>query len=209
MADDPLAEELRQRYLPYVSIGREPGGSAPYVDLDTEQGIEVLLRHFREQGARKTALIVGSARRHAHLGALAAYERFCATTGQMPMIALVDEQEGEQGGYDHTLRLLAEHPELDAVCATVDAFATGCLRALTESGRRVPNDVLLATRYDGLRARLADPPLTSLDLHLDDVAAAAVDLLLVTLQNPDAPATGRSVAPVTLVARESTNRTRR
>lgn len=203
-ADDALAEELRLRYLPFVTIGRQPGGTAPCIDLDARAGTTILLEHLRAQGARSIALVVGSSLRHSHLGTLASYRDFCEMTGQLPMISEADERLGERGGYDETARLLQEHPELDAVCVTVDAFATGALAALTEAGRRVGDQVLVATRYDGLRAKLAQPPLTALDLHLAAVSAEAVDLLLEQLHNPHAVPSSRCAPTATLVPRAST-----
>ncbi|MFS2053077.1 substrate-binding domain-containing protein, partial [Variovorax sp. CT11-76] len=38
-------------------------------------------------------------------------------------------------------------------------------------------DVMVATRYDGLRARTSVPPLTAVDLHLEEVAQQAIALL--------------------------------
>ncbi|MGQ3296494.1 MAG: substrate-binding domain-containing protein, partial [Shinella sp.] len=67
--------------------------------------------------------------------------------------------------------------------------------------RKVPHDLRLATPYDGMRAKLATPPLTAVDLHLDQVAAAAVDLLLARLGQLDpAPC---AVSPPCLVLRTS------
>ena len=59
----------------------------------------------------------------------------------------------------------------------VDAFATGAVAAIVESGRRIPDDVMVATRYDGVRARTSVPPLTAVDLHLEEVSQQAIALL--------------------------------
>jgi DNA-binding LacI/PurR family transcriptional regulator len=64
----------------------------------------------------------------------------------------------------------------------VFAFAVGAVRAVQSLGRRVPDDVLVATRYDGVRARTCDPPLTAVELHLEATAHAAVELLLEQLR---------------------------
>ena len=71
-----------------------------------------------------------------------------------------------------------------------------------ESGRAVPGDVRVATRYDGIRARTSEPPLTAVDLHLDETAAAAVELLLRVLSGEDTPASADVALPV-LVPRAS------
>ena len=60
----------------------------------------------------------------------------------------------------------------------VDAFATGAVQAAADLGRNIPRDLRIATRYDGLRARESRPQLTAVNLHLPEIAAIAVNLLL-------------------------------
>jgi DNA-binding LacI/PurR family transcriptional regulator len=83
----------------------------------------------------------------------------------------------------------------------VDAFATGVLAAAQSLGRAIPTDLRVATRYDGMRARLATPSLTAVDLHLDQVAEAAVELLIATMEHrvPSRAA----ISPPGLVVRNS------
>lgn len=75
----------------------------------------------------------------------------------------VEESLGEAGGFDACARLLTQYPDTDALCVPVDAFAVGALAAVQQAGLRVPQDVMIATRYDGLRARTAEPALTAVD----------------------------------------------
>ncbi|MGW1290998.1 substrate-binding domain-containing protein, partial [Streptomyces sp. NPDC002586] len=103
-----------------------------------------------------------------------------------PIVATAPEDGGEEAGYDTCAALLAEHPGIDALCVLVDAFAVGAVRAARETGRRIPDDVMVVTRYDGLRARTCEPPLTAVDLGLERAAADAVELLLARLGAPPA-----------------------
>ncbi|GAA3137600.1 LacI family DNA-binding transcriptional regulator [Streptomyces echinatus] len=179
-ADDAAVAQLRERGLPYVTLGRPtaPDDDAPYVDLHGGRVVELLLDHLRAQGARRPALVVGAGTRHSSVDARAAYERAAAAHGWTPVVACAPEDGGEQAGYDRCAALLTEHPGVDALCVLVDAFAVGAVRALRDAGRRVPDDVMVVTRYDGLRARTCEPPLTAVDLRLDRAAADAVELLL-------------------------------
>ncbi|MGW0429328.1 LacI family DNA-binding transcriptional regulator [Streptomyces sp. NPDC002990] len=181
---DAAAAHLRERGLPYVALGRpvSPEESAPYVDLRGRLVAELLLGHLREQGAARPALLIGSGARHSSVDARAAYERLAEEYGWEPIVVTAPESGGEQAGYERCAALLAEHPGIDAVCALVDAFAVGAVRAIRDSGRSVPQDVMVVTRYDGLRARTCEPPLTAVDLHLDRAAADAVELLLARLR---------------------------
>lgn len=190
--DDPAVATLRERGLPYVALGRSmtPEADVPYVDLRGGLVAELLLAHLREQGARQPALIIGSGSRHSSVDARAAYERVAEEYGWAPILATAPESGGEQAGYERCAALLAEHPEIDAICALVDVFAVGAVRAVRDSGRSIPDDVMVVTRYDGLRARTCEPPLTAVDLHLDRAAAEAVELLLGRLAGAPATSAG-------------------
>ncbi|KJY29328.1 LacI family transcriptional regulator [Streptomyces sp. NRRL S-444] len=207
--NDPAAALLRERGLPYVALGRpvSPDEEAPYVDLHGGLVAEMLLAHLHAQGATQPALIIGSGERHSSVDARETYERIAAEYGWAPVVATAPEAGGEQAGYERCAALLAEHPGIDAVCALVDAFAVGAVRAIRDSGRAVPDDVMVVTRYDGLRARTCDPLLTAVDLHLDRAAADAVELLLGRLQGGEAATVGVAAPPAPrLVVRASSLR---
>jgi len=210
--DDAAVAQLRGRGLPYVTLGRPaPGDDAPYVDLHGGRVAEVLLDHLREQGARHPALLVGAGARHSAVDARAAYLRAAEEHGWTPAVATAPEEGGEQAGYDACAALLDAHPEVDALCALVDAFAVGAIRAVRDRGRRVPEDIMLVTRYDGLRARTCEPPLTAVDLQLERAAGEAVELLLSRLSagGDEAAATGpQSPWEPRVIARASSLRVR-
>jgi len=206
-ARDVHVEQMRKRGVPVVSIGRQAGTRTPvpYVDLRSTFTTRLLLDHLREQGARRIALLVGSERRTSYVEGEAAYRAFAEEHRMEPIVAFADEGLGEAGGLAATRELLARAPKLDGLCVPVDAFAVGALEALREAGRRVPQDVVVATRYDGMRARTSKPALTAVDLHLGEVGERAIELLLEHLRGD----TGRqAVQPVepTLVVRRSSQR---
>jgi DNA-binding LacI/PurR family transcriptional regulator len=198
---DPALRHFAAQNIPVVCIGLAPGGGEVAVDLQSGATAILLLEHLREQGARHIALMVGSSARTSYLQTWESYRGFCAAVGMVELGIRIDEAGGEQAGYTACHALLAAHPEVDGICALVDAFAVGALRAVLESGRRVPEDVRLVTRYDGLRARGTTPPLTAVDLHLDAVAAAAIEVMLDLLEGR--PPRQPTLTPPTLVPRPS------
>lgn len=204
-ASDPQIAAFVARGLPVVSIGKPPVASVPFVDLRSAATTRQLLDHLRARGARRIALVTGAQRRTAYLEAVTAYEAFAARHRMTPIVKRIDEGEGEEGGRAAARELLLESPSIDAICVPVDALAAGVVQALVAQGRRVPQDVMVATRYDGIRARTSEPPLTALDLHLEAVATLAVDMLLGRLRG-DAIEPRAEVRPADLVARASTAR---
>ncbi|MDD2056876.1 substrate-binding domain-containing protein [Pseudomonas sp. GD03860] len=204
VANDPHVARLRKRGVKLVSIGRQPEAQAalPYIDMHGEIAGRLLLEHLREQGAKRVGLLIGGQSRHSYLDMEAAYRAYCEANELAPAIVRADEGGGEAAGAAACLQLLDAHPDMDGLCVPVDAFATGAVRALLERGLRVPEDVKVVTRYDGLRARESTPPLTALNMHLEEVAALAIELLFEQIN--DAGQRQRIDAPLaTLVVRES------
>jgi DNA-binding LacI/PurR family transcriptional regulator len=178
LEDDAEIALLQSRGVPVVCIGRQPGHSTPpFVDLRPYEVAHVLLAHLYEQSARRIALIVGAQARYTHLETERAYQDFARAQRMDAIVRPVDEAGGEAAGYATALELLSSHPELDALFVSVDVFAAGASKAVAALGRAVPRDIKLATRYDGIHAREANPPLTAVNLHLDDVAQLGVELL--------------------------------
>ena len=184
---DPAIRRLRQRGFEVVTIGRVPGAddAPPHVDPRGAEGCRLLLEHLSQQGARRIGLILGRGHRHSTVEFEETYTRWTKAHRRPTLIVTADEWGGEQAGREAAVRLLTEHPEVDAICAPVDAFAVGALDALAEAGRRVPEDVMVVTRYNGVRARMSNPPLTALDHHLYELGALAVNLLLDRLSGRD------------------------
>lgn len=227
--DDPLAEALRDRGIPYVTIDGpgvvepdsgavEPGPGAEAnaaeskwsVDLHHRATAGLLLDHLIDRGASQPALLVSSALRGAQAAAREVYSGTAETQGFTALIAEADETSGEDGAYAAVQQLLTDHPDIDAVLAPIDTFATGAVRAAQDAGRTVGDDLLIATRYDGLRARTSTPPLTAVDLGLEAISSAAVEMLVAVLDgnamDTAAQATSGQAASArpTLVVREST-----
>ena len=199
--DDPVLGFFSDRGVNVVSIGRAPGrDDLPFVDLQSGATAHLLLDHLFAGGDR-VGLITGQQRRNSYIEMETAYGQRIGQAGLTPLAIRIDERGGEHAAAEAAEKLLRSDPSITALCVPVDAFATGVLEAARIVGRRVPEDLRLATRYDGVRAKLATPPLTAVDLHLDQVAAAAVDLLLTHLGYGS---TGlQTIAPPALVPRPS------
>lgn len=177
--DDAEVALLRQRGVAVVSIGRHPGDvTIPYVDIRSGDVAELMLGHLHTPGTRRIALVVGSQRRNSYMEMEQAYLGFVAGKGMAPTVVHLDERDGEVIAYEFARRFLRDNPDIDAICAPVDVFAVGISRAAAELGRRIPEDLRILTRHDGLRARGCSPPLTAFNLHLDQLAILGVELLL-------------------------------
>lgn len=106
----------------------------------------------------------------------------------------------------HACELLIDrHPQVDAIFCGSDRIATGVSETLLRLGRTASEDVTVVG-YDNweLFAAECSPPLSTVDLDLEQLGATAVGHLLAALDGRKASGTLRR--PGRLVVRESTGR---
>lgn len=74
--------------------------------------------------------------------------------------------------------LLEEHPDITAIVAQGDMIAIGVYEALKQAGKRIPEDISVASFDDIEFARYINPQLTSVDTKLNMRSKFAFDYLL-------------------------------
>ena len=95
-------------------------------------------------------------------------------------------------------RALAGNPDVTAVFAANDDMAIGLIRALTEAGRRVPEEVSVVGFDDIPIAAYVTPPLTTVPQPFDAVARQGLALLVHTIEKPQETPTPTGDQPVGL-----------
>jgi len=101
-------------------------------------------------------------------------------------------------------RELAAAGGVTAVFAANDDMAVGLVRALTEAGLRVPDDVSVVGFDDIPVSAYVTPPLTTVRQPFDAVAQEGLRLLVQAIEKPDAEPASAGDPPVELVVRAST-----
>lgn len=203
--NDPVLTRLIRAGIPTVCIGKPSGAEIPYVDLDYPAIAEMLIAHLLEAGATRFPLIVGASARPSNLAFKARYRAAAGRTGMPDTILEVPEAQAEAGAAAAVRGLIASGQAFDGVLVPTDAMATGVMQALRDHGLSVPGQVRVVTRYDGVRAQTESPPLTSVDLKLEAVAALATQRLVEIVTGTHSSAPVSCPAP-TLIVRGSTMR---
>jgi|GEM_PF-1850359 len=88
------------------------------------------------------------------------------------------------------------------ICAT-DEIMYGVMAALRESGRMIPQDVSIVSIGNTNLSRFANPPVTGVDLNLEQHLDEAFGMLFHNLEHPDQLEMLRTVKPL-LIVRQST-----
>jgi DNA-binding LacI/PurR family transcriptional regulator len=98
--------------------------------------------------------------------------------------------------------LLRRMPHVDAVFAASDVMAAAAVQTLRRTGRRVPEDVAVIGFDDAPIARRTSPALTTVRQPVEEFAALATRLLLLSMTSADT-VRNDPVLPTELVVRES------
>lgn len=87
------------------------------------------------------------------------------------------EESSLQGGYDITMRIFREHPDIQGIIYTIDLVAVGGVRAAHDQGILVPDQLALIGIDNSIYGEICMPKLTTLDNKLQDLSESAATIL--------------------------------
>ncbi len=160
----------------FLSMSAQPGINV--VAVDNRSGSRQATRHLLDKGRRKIGIITGPM---AWWEARERYAGWLSTLKEAGLSApdarVVESYWSAAGGERGMQQLLRQAPDLDGVCAGSDQIALGALRAIHESGRRVPEDLAIIGFDNMPESAYFWPPLTTVYQKLTHVGRTAVQQL--------------------------------
>lgn len=187
--------------VPVVAVADEasvPQGMIS-VSLDQVAGARMAVRHLAELGHKEVAHISGPLDWADARGRLDGWKLECAELGVNP-VPLIQGDWSADRGYDIGVTL-AKAGTPTAVFAANDMIALGLVRAFSEAGLRVPQDVSVVGVDDVPGSSNFLPPLTTVHHHFATLGGAIIESLLAAM---DGGAGANAVIEPQLVVRSST-----
>lgn len=109
-----------------------------------------------------------------------------------------------KAGYEAIKNFLANSKNIPtAFFVGTDTLATGVLKALNENNIKVPQDVSIIGFNDLIASQYTIPPLSTVSVHMDNLASASVDLILEKISKARSYCK-KVIIPSELITREST-----
>jgi DNA-binding LacI/PurR family transcriptional regulator len=180
-----------------------PGQPGVSIGCDNLQGGRLVGEHLMALGRREIAFLGDASTHYPEF-----FDRFrgcdaaLQTEGEgLDRSRQVNAESSEEAGYAAASELLARGVPFDAVFAASDLIAIGAMRALAESGVRVPDDVAVAGFDDIPMARFCQPALTTVFQDTTRAGQLLVDSLIGLVGNQPVEST---TLPTSLVVRRST-----
>ena len=182
----------------------------PTVAIDNQAAARDATRHLLDSGRRRIAA-VGAHPETNDVGVAAdrleGYRSAHLEAGRKAVAKLVVPTQGwgRSAGYAAVAEVIRRGTRFDALFCLNDTLAVGAVRAVLESGLRVPEDVAVVGWDDVEEVAFTTPPLTSVSPDKAGIAEAAVDELIAQIGG--APRTDKQVdCGYELVVRASSTR---
>lgn len=197
------AEQVRHitARIPTVNTDGSSSMGDSMVGVDQDLAAVLATRHLLDLGHKTVWHVAGPADWSDAASRLNSWRRTLKEAGREVPPELHGDWSPESG-YRNGL-ILARMPEVTAILVASDEMAFGVLRALTELGRRIPEDVSVVGIDDIDLAAFSNPPLTTIRQSFEDTGRRAVHRLVSQIAHPEEAIAPDLVAP-TLVIRSST-----
>ncbi|WP_179851281.1 LacI family DNA-binding transcriptional regulator [Streptomyces sp. TLI_55] len=184
-----------------VVADSDAGDRYTVVDTDQAGGSRTAVEHLLGLGHHTVWHLAGPEDSYAAQRRSDAWQATLTAAGR-PVPPLVRGDWSAESGYRAGLELAAQQ-DCTAVFTANDQMALGLLRALHESGRRVPEDVSVIGFDDIAEASSFLPPLTTVHQDFAEVGRLCVQAVLRKLRHDDTPH-GTTLVPTRLIIRQST-----
>ena len=174
--------ELAHSSIPVVTIDHCFEG-IPYVASDNVSGMRQLLRYIYRQGHRRVAYLYGESSTVTDTR-LAAFRETAAELGLTvpPEYLACCEYTHPSQVYNATAAMLALEAPPTCIMVCDDYSATGAMRAASEAGVRIPDDLSL-TGFDGIEQMQAfHPRLTTVYQDAPRIGREAARLLIALVE---------------------------
>lgn len=202
---DKLVEEHR----PVVLMDRYFKDSyVPYILVDNYEGVKKGMQHLFDRGFRNIAYITVDLDQVQMLERERGY-RDCLLENNIylkeSLILKLEYKLKGDGPVTEIGSFLDEHPEIDAVFFATNYIGIYGLESLRKKGKRIPGDIGVVCFDDHDIFKLFSPPITILQQPIEEVARAAIQLLIKQIEHIECSPEDRQVfLKSRLIIREST-----
>nr|HET6902173.1 LacI family DNA-binding transcriptional regulator [Ktedonobacteraceae bacterium] len=203
-ATEARTQALIHSAIPTAFIDRMAQGShATYIKSDNLDGARQATEHLLSLGHRRIALLTGLTTDLAGLERLLGYQQALGLASIAPDPGLIRQSGWDiDEAYEAAKALLAERRDFTAIVAGSDFMAIGILRALTEQGLRVPEDISLVGFDDIDFCQYTVPLLTTVRQDRAAMGRGAVQKLVAMIEGTEE--VPPLILPTQLIVRKST-----
>jgi len=181
---DDRIDYLCHTRFPFVAFGRTEGQcDFPWVDEDSELGMNLVIDHLAERGFKRISflaapddLMFAQYRLEGFIKSLVGHNLSLDNT------LILQGNLTHSDGYTNANSLLSMPEPPDAIVACNDLMAIGALSAIQERGFRVGIDIAVTGFDDTTMAEHSHPPLTTINQPVYKIGGMVTEMLIHKIQ---------------------------
>ncbi len=194
-ADRQLIRHIQARIKNTVCIEWE-WEDIPSINFNRSEATYKATRHLIDLGHKMITYVGQEDNR------VMGYRQACLESEIPTAIYHVTPRANMVASYEMAEQVLATMTLPSAIVAGCDEVAIGLIKAFTDLGIQVPNDIALTSVDNIPVAEFTIPALTTVDVPQTDLGQMAVEMLINRTKQPDMPIVSM-LLPVKLIVRES------
>lgn len=174
-----LLRDIQASGIPVVQLVRRQELELSSVVADFEASGYEAVQYLYKKGCRAIGLIDGAQHLAPYKGRYEGYRKAVEELGLEEITGSSERIVNSFGyGYDSAQQLLDENPALDAIIAAVDVQGLGAIRAATERGLKIPEQLKIVSLTGHRVGRMLETTMTSLEMPAFQMGEAAARLVI-------------------------------
>ena len=198
-----LFASVQEGGMPLVLIDRylPDAGMLSYVTTDNYRGAVMATEYLLENGHRRIACIQGTPHSMPVRDRVRGFGDTLRAHGLGDRIVVTGEDFSVQNGYLETKLALAREERPTAIFALSNLILLGVVKAVHESGLRIPDDISVVSFDDSMLFNYLDPAITCIGQPTDEIGTLAVKLLIRAVREPGAAPSHLHLPPSLIIRR--------
>lgn len=171
-------KHIEENGIPIIALDRPIGKNVPSVTVNNYEGAKQAVQYLKALGCQKIAHIRGPK------NVMNADERYKGYIAEVGNDSWFQNDYIVNGNYNieqttkATTELLTKHPDIDGIFAGNDYMAVGVVKAATQMGKSIPDDLSIIG-FDGIElGKLTNPEITTMSQPIYEIGREAARLLL-------------------------------
>ena len=206
-SNSELFASVQEGGMPLVLIDRylPDAGMLSYVTTDNYRGAVMATEYLLENGHRRIACIQGTPHSMPVRDRVRGFGDTLRAHGLGDRIVVTGEDFSVQNGYLETKLALAREERPTAIFALSNLILLGVVKAVHESGLRIPDDISVVSFDDNMLFNYLDPAITCIGQPTDEIGTLAVKLLIRAVREPGAAPSHLHLPPSLIIRRSVRN----
>jgi LacI family transcriptional regulator len=201
-----LVQQLVKTNFPHIIIGRPYFKClACWIDINNSISGQLAAEHLSECGYQNIAFIGGPKEDEISIKRLKGFVAAMHDRGYIIKDKYLKYGfYTKESGYELAMELLQESQLPEAIICENNLIAIGVVKALSNVGKRIPEDIALLSFDDYPFSRMIEPLLTVVDIDVYDMGNQAAEILVRKINYPSLHVQSYTTLPQ-LIVRESTH----